>query len=128
MHRFHKAAAALAAVAVLGAACGDAATEPTAAPPATAATTTTQVSVQQFMFDQPEITITAGQDVTWANQDRILHTVTAGTPDSPTPDLFDRDLDGAGATTTIRFDEPGTYPYFCSRHPHMRGVIVVAEA
>ena len=31
----------------------------------------------------------------------------------------------AGTTTTVKFDEPGVYPYFCDRHPSMRGEIRV---
>ncbi|MGH9168097.1 MAG: plastocyanin/azurin family copper-binding protein [Acidimicrobiia bacterium] len=35
-------------------------------------------------------------------------------------------MDGAGTSGEVTFDEPGTYPYFCARHPHMRGEVRVA--
>jgi plastocyanin len=65
--------------------------------------------------------------VTWLNKDDLLHTVTSGAPESPR-DGFDRTLDGAGTSTSIRFDRPGEYRLFCSRQPHMKGVVRVEEA
>jgi plastocyanin len=29
---------------------------------------------------------------------------------------------------TFRFDQPGTYTYFCKLHPHMHGTIEVTSA
>jgi plastocyanin len=69
--------------------------------------------------------ITAGAGITWTNRDEILHTATAGVPGAPT-ELFDGLMDGAGTTFRFAFGAPGTYAYFCSRHPSMRGEIVVA--
>jgi len=83
-----------------------------------------EVHATGFLFDPDEATITAGDSITWTNDDKILHTITAGTPETPGAG-FDRELDGQGTSTAIRFDEPGEYPYFCSRHPHMRGVVRV---
>jgi plastocyanin len=31
----------------------------------------------------------------------------------------------SGATFEFTFDEPGTYPYFCSIHPSMTGTVEV---
>lgn len=112
-------AAALAA-ALLLASCGGDRTA-TEAPNSAAAVT---VTVSQFQFGPEEITITVGQTIEWSNEDRILHTVTAGTPESPRA-LFDGLLGEAGSTFSYTFDSPGIYEYFCSRHPHMRGVVTV---
>jgi len=38
---------------------------------------------------------------------------------------FQRRLVEKGATVTVHFQEPGIYPYFCERHPSMRGEIRV---
>ena len=47
-----------------------------------------------------------------------------GLPDSIRACLFD--LDGVlTRTATVHFKEPGVYPYFCERHPSMRGEIRV---
>lgn len=82
------------------------------------------VTIEVFQFTPGELTIQAGESVTWLNSDRIDHTVTSGVPDTPTG-RFDMTLPEAGATAVVSFDEPGTYAYFCSIHPHMRGTITV---
>jgi len=50
--------------------------------------------------------------------------VTSGDPEHRTGG-FDAHLSARGTTTTVKFDEPGVYPYFCDRHPSMRGEIRV---
>jgi plastocyanin len=82
------------------------------------------VSVRLFRFGPGQLAITAGTPVTWTNQDDITHTVTSGTPGDP-DGRFRRPLGGKGATTTLEFTDPGVYPYFCERHPSMRGEIRV---
>lgn len=112
-------AAAIAAALLLAACGGDTATSEID-PPQSPVT----VTVEQFQFGPEEVTISIGQSVEWVNNDRILHTVTAGTPESPRT-TFDGLLEDAGSTFSFTFDTPGTYEYFCARHPHMRGVITV---
>lgn len=100
---------------------------PQSTPPTTAATgLEVAVAAKGFLFSPDEITIAVGGTVTWSNSDSILHTVTSGTPESPNYE-FDRDLEGAGTSTSIRFEESGDYPFFCSRHPHMTGVVHVED-
>jgi plastocyanin len=82
------------------------------------------VSIQLFMFRPAAQDVAAGADVTWTNQDDIGHTVTSGTPDAR-DGRFQWRLAGKGATATVHFQEPGVYPYFCERHPSMRGEIRV---
>ena len=82
------------------------------------------VSVQLFQFRPGQLEIEAGSKVTWANQDDIGHTVTSGTPDQR-DGRFDLALDGKGTTASVQLEEPGVYPYFCSRHQSMRGEIRV---
>lgn len=82
------------------------------------------VTVELFQFRPPRLEVPAGQAVRWTNQDEVLHTVTAGDPEGPTGD-FDARLNGRGAMFTYTFARPGTYRYFCARHTHMRGEIVV---
>lgn len=114
------------AMLILVTACGGS-TTPASAPTSTvSASQTTEVHATGFLFKPDDVTITAGDSITWINDDNILHTITAGIPDSPDTQ-FDRDLDGRGTSTTIHFDQPGDYTYFCSRHPHMQGVVHVAS-
>jgi len=82
------------------------------------------VSVQLFTFRPGAQDVKAGSDVTWTNQDDIGHTVTSGTPEAR-DGRFQWPLAGKGATATVHFQEPGVYPYFCERHPSMRGEIRV---
>jgi plastocyanin len=82
------------------------------------------VEVKLFQFRPGTLEVTPGSVVTWVNQDDIRHTVTAGTPETP-GGAFGAALPGMAATATVRFAEPGVYPYFCSRHPAMRGEIRV---
>jgi len=89
-----------------------------------AASAAPSVSIRLFRFRPAEIDVAAGTKVTWTNKDDILHTVTSGTPDAPAGG-FTRRLDGKGAAASVEFSRPGVYPYFCERHPAMRGEIRV---
>ena len=89
-----------------------------------AATTGSEVAVRVFQFRPGQIEIKAGTPVTWTNQDDITHTVTSGTPEKR-DGRFDKRLEGKGAGATVEFTQPGVYPYFCDRHPSMRGEIRV---
>jgi plastocyanin len=122
--------AALLATAALGlGACGDDDEgESASAGGTTASEETAQggsaVAIKTFMYEPSPITVAAGTQVTFTNEDDILHTVTSGTREKPTND-FDEDLDGAGATAEVTFDEPGTIDYFCDVHQGMDGQVVV---
>jgi plastocyanin len=113
-------------VLIVVAACGGptASTRPEASTNPNPTGDSVEVHATGFLFAPDEVTITAGDSITWINDDKILHTITAGTPETP-DDSFDRELDGQGTSTSLRFDDPGEYAYFCSRHPHMRGVVRV---
>ena len=89
-----------------------------------AAATESAVELRVFRFGPGRMEVKAGSRVMWTNQDDITHTVTSGTPESP-DGRFDQRLEGKGAVTTVEFKDPGVYPYFCDRHPSMRGEIRV---
>src|SRR4051812_374593 len=94
-----------------------AAEPPAATRPAAAAEA--RVLIDNFTFDPPTVTVPAGAAVVWTNRDDVPHTVTSTTRAFASPAL---DTDG---TLSIRFDRPGTYPYFCAVHPHMTGQVIV---
>jgi len=78
-----------------------------------------------------EISIGVGETVTWSNDDTAAHTVTSGTPASPSEEvgaLFDSSLFLAATTFSHTFDEAGTFEYFCMVHPWMQGTVIVGEA
>jgi len=72
-------------------------------------------------FAPSNFTAKVGQTVTWANKDGATHTVT-NTPGT----LFDKTLN-SGDTFTFTFTTPGTYQYYCTLHPWMKGTIVVTS-
>ncbi|HEX3724155.1 MAG TPA: plastocyanin/azurin family copper-binding protein, partial [Nitrolancea sp.] len=88
---------------------------PSASPVAAAAT----VKIYDFGFDQPKITIQTGQSVTFINTGRIGHTATAS------DGSFDTGLLQNGQSTTVTFNNPGKFAYYCQPHPFMKGEIDV---
>ena len=84
-----------------------------------------EVHLQDVAFDPEEITVAAGDEVTWENLDGTDHTVTAGTPDAPEEAAFDEDLAG-GDSVSSPFPDAGEFPYFCEIHPdQMQGTVIV---
>ena len=72
--------------------------------------TTAQVLLQNFEFVSDELTVTAGTDVVWLNQDGAPHNVTF-VDGSVASDNFFKD-----ETFASSFAEPGTYQIYCSLH------------
>lgn len=85
----------------------------------------TGVEIAGFAYEPADLTIPAGTTVVFTNTDTAPHTITAGSDDAPQPKLFDSGLLQQGESFMFVFDEPGTYHYFCDRHPPMRGSITV---
>ena len=78
----------------------------------------TKVTIDNFTFGPPELTVKVGTTVTWKNHDDIPHTiVSAGKFRSKTLDTDD--------SFSFTFTAAGDYKYFCSLHPHMTGMIKV---
>lgn len=106
-------AAALASGLALGA-CGG----PSAAD-REAVTHTVRMSGTSFV--PAEITITAGDRVTWLNEDYFPHTATSEAAG------FDSGAVAAGDSWTVVIDRPGTFDYVCSLHPPMVGRLIVRD-
>ena len=70
------------------------------------------------------IVIEKGKQVTWVNEDSAFHSITSGYYDTPT-DLFDSGHLDPFESYTLTFDETGTYDYFCTLHPWMKGQVIV---
>jgi len=71
------------------------------------------------------VSISAGEEIIWSNDDSAAHTVTSGTPADGPDGNFDSSLFMAGSTFSVTLDESGEYPYFCMVHPWMIGNITV---
>ena len=77
-------------------------------------------------FNPNPININAGDSVTWTNSDNDIHTVTSGSDEGPSiGQEFDSGTLGEGQSFTHKFENPGTYEYFCSIHPSMVGEVIV---
>ncbi|HEY0131166.1 MAG TPA: plastocyanin/azurin family copper-binding protein [Allosphingosinicella sp.] len=138
-------AAALVALSLGLAACGDSgsdstSTEAETAPPASETTTpggaeTTEsepapsgeaakaekVDIIEFTYQPDPVVIQAGGKVTWQNQDAAPHTATAD------DDSWDTGTIEKGKIGSETFKEAGKFAYFCEVHPDMRGTVEVVE-
>jgi amicyanin len=80
------------------------------------------VTIKNFAFDPPALTVKSGTVVTWVNQDATTHTIVS---DAGSPESFSSDLIATGATYSFTFAQAGTYAYHCSIHPSMNGTVIV---
>ena len=80
------------------------------------------VTISEFAFAPATLTITAGDTVTWTNEDPVAHTATS------TTGAFDSGDIDQGSSYSFTFTTPGTYDYLCTPHPTMTGRIVVQAA
>ena len=96
-------------------------TQPATAAPATAddASGKVEVKIDNFTFSPKSLSIARGTTVTWVNRDDVPHTVKS------TEKKFKSGTLDTDDTYSFTFTEPGTYPYFCTVHPHMTGEIIV---
>jgi len=94
---------------------------PAASPAAnTQAPATAQaVSIMNFAFDPPTLTVPVGTTVTWTNNDSTTHTVTAD------DGSFDSGNVDRGGTFSFTFSTAGTINYHCKIHPNMTASITV---
>lgn len=80
----------------------------------------TEVSMEGIAFQPAEVTVSAGDTVTWTNNDSVGHDVTADSFNSGDPGGL-----ASGKTFEHTFEEAGTFDYVCTVHPGMEGTVVV---
>ena len=78
------------------------------------------VEIKGFAYNPATITVSSGTTVTWTQQDSAVHTVT-----SVSGNILDSKNLVKGQTFSYTFDETGTFKYFCSNHPSMKGEVIV---
>ena len=78
---------------------------------------TVDVKIQNASFNPDSITISNGDTVKWTNLDSGVHTV-VGT------DFSSGDI-ASGKSYEHKFTKAGTYNYYCSIDPSMKGVVIV---
>jgi amicyanin len=82
----------------------------------------TENQIKLFQFQPKELSVKAGTTVKWMNGDDIEHSVT-----SKSAGQFDSGFFKKDGTYEFTFTAPGTYDYFCKRHPSMTAKVVVTE-
>jgi plastocyanin len=109
--------------AALGAVCAPV-VEPFVLPArAQSAAAANSISIDNFTFNPPTLTVKAGTTVTWTNKDDIPHGIASANNGFSRSKAMDTD-----DSFSFTFTTPGTYQYFCYIHPHMTGTIVVQAA
>jgi plastocyanin len=78
-----------------------------------------EVLIQGFAFDPTTTKVQAGTTVDWKNGDQTEHTVTA------TDGSFSSEPLAGGQGFRVRFDQAGSFAYYCAIHPTMTGTIQV---
>jgi plastocyanin len=86
---------------------------------AVAAQDASVITIDNFTFGPPELTVAAGTTVKWVNHDDIPHSVVNKDKTFRSKAL---DTDDSYSYT---FASAGTFEYFCGLHPHMVGKVIV---
>ena len=77
------------------------------------------ITIDNFTFTPPELTVAVGTTVKWVNHDDIPHSVVNKDKAFRSKAL---DTDDSFSYT---FASAGTFDYFCGLHPHMVGKVIV---
>ena len=75
------------------------------------------IIAKNFAFSPSELTVSAGTEVTFQNDDSTTHTFTG--------DGFESGNVSPGNSFKFTFNTAGTFNYHCSIHPMMTGKIIV---
>ena len=79
-----------------------------------------EVSMEGIKFNPAQVTVKAGDTVTWTNNDSVGHDVTGDSFKSGAPGGL-----ANGDTFEFTFDKTGTFDYVCTVHPGMEGTVTV---
>lgn len=91
-----------------------------AAPTENNTATPAKVTVRLLKFSPDTVEVKTGSTVEWANSDLTPHTVTS----QGAGDLNSGSIE-TGASWSHTFTQPGSFAYFCTFHPEMKGTVVV---
>jgi len=80
------------------------------------------IAIKNFAFSPATLTIKTGTPVTWTNQDGAPHQIAS---DPGAPVAFKSESLANGASYQFTFTQAGTYSYYCTIHPSMKGTIIV---
>jgi plastocyanin len=81
--------------------------------------TTHSVTIDGTRFQAEALTVKAGDVVVWVNKDPFPHTVTSQAGG------FDSREIAPGQSWKYKFGKSGEFPYVCTFHPTMKGIVRV---
>lgn len=84
------------------------------------AQTTHTVTIKNMAFSPANLTISAGDTVTWVNEDRPRHSAWEDSGNA-----FDTGLLANGDSASLTFNGAGSFSYRCRPHGNMRGTITI---
>lgn len=97
---------------------------PTGSPTSLASRAAAAVVIRNYKFVPADMTVAPGETIRVRNDDSVTHTVTAVTSSGK---AFDTGSIDPGATAIFTAPRTaGSYPYICSIHPFMRGIVTVS--
>jgi plastocyanin len=82
----------------------------------------TAVEISEYCFTPTILRADVGDVITFTNADRVPHTVLGANGVWGSYDAMKRNVEA-----TYEFAEAGVYPYVCTWHPGMIGVVVVGD-
>ena len=82
---------------------------------------TDRLTIANYAFAPPMLTVKAGSRITVKNTDSTAHTATARSG------AFDTGTLKPGQTMSFTLRKPGTYAYYCQFHAFMAGTIKVVK-
>ena len=112
------------AVMVTVSACGGSDSNGPGNPPAADVAIVSGAATKGFQAYNPDtiqVSLAAGGTVTWRNDDGTGHTVT----DTTVANAFSVAFSSKNDTASVVFAATGEFPYKCSIHPGMRGLVIV---
>jgi plastocyanin len=91
----------------------------------------------EVWYDPPQMYVTVGDTVTWYNDDKEGHTVTSGEGSGrfgwmgdnfgKPNGIFNSDRFMPGESWSYKFEDSGTFSYYCTIHPWMEGILIVEK-
>ena len=82
------------------------------------------IAIKDASFIPENLEIKRGESVTWLNQDKIQHVISADQEEAKVPRFLSSNLN-KGDSFTFTFDSLGTYKYHCNINPNIKGKIIV---
>lgn len=80
---------------------------------------TKTVTIENLQFHPVTLTVKRGDTVVWRNADLFPHNVVAQSGAFRSPEV------GASGTWVYTAKQAGEFPYVCTLHPSMKGMLIV---